>query len=150
MNNAWQRAAARAQFCTKALAADFCQLRFTTVGAGTIPAVVEQLLIGVATDKFKSLKKESAVANHRGSAPAPAWWLPIGARRRRLAKTPVPAPRPSGIELVDVHTRVAHRVSPEELLAGRARGDYEALCGVRLLAASLTDPGRGQCPECAS
>jgi len=57
VNNAWQRAAARAQFCTKALAAGFRQQPFTTVGAGAIPAVVEQLLIGVATDKFKSLKK---------------------------------------------------------------------------------------------
>lgn len=72
----------------------------------------------------------------------------MGPHLRRLAKTPVPAPRQAGIELVDVHTRVAHRVTPDELLAGRARGDYEALCGARLLAASLTDPGRGQCPGC--
>jgi hypothetical protein len=69
---------------------------------------------------------------------------------RLRAKTPVTAPRPLGIELVDVHTRVAHRVNPEELLAGRARGDYEALCGARLLAASLTDPGRSRCPQCTS
>lgn len=71
-------------------------------------------------------------------------------RPRRPATTPVPIPRRSGIELVDVQTRVAHRVSPDELLAGRTRGDYEALCGVRLLAASLTDPGHRRCPECAS
>jgi len=43
---------------------------------------------------------------------------------------------------VDVHTGVVHRVSSDELLAGRARGDYQARCGIRLLAASLTDLGR--------
>jgi hypothetical protein len=90
------------------------------------------------------------MANHRASAPGRSWWRPVGTRLRRLAIAPVQAPRASSIELVDVHTRVAHRVSPEELLAGRARGDYEALCGVRLFAASLTDPGRSRCPECTS
>lgn len=39
--------------------------------------------------------------------------------------------------------------SPEELIAGRARGDYVALCGAGLLAASLVEPGRGRCAECA-
>jgi hypothetical protein len=52
--------------------------------------------------------------------------------------------------MVDAVTRVAHRVSSDELLAGRQRGDYQAFCGARLLAASLTDPGRGRCRECAS
>jgi hypothetical protein len=65
-------------------------------------------------------------------------------------KTPIPAPRRAGIELVDARTRVAHQVSPEELRVGRARGDYQAHCGARFLAASLTDPGCGQCPGCAS
>lgn len=51
--------------------------------------------------------------------------------------------------MVDALTRVVHRVNPEELLAGRAREDYEALCGARLLAASLTEPGRSHCPVCA-
>lgn len=66
------------------------------------------------------------------------------ARVLRLPRSPkgvVPAQRPPGIELVDARTRVAHWVSPDELLAGRARGDYEAFCGARFLAASLTDPG---------
>lgn len=53
-------------------------------------------------------------------------------------------PRRAGVELVDARTRVAHRVSPEELRVGRARGDYQALCGARLLAASLTEPGCGR------
>ena len=71
-------------------------------------------------------------------------------RLRRSPKAAIPPPRRPGIELVDARTRVAHQVSPDELRAGRARGDYQALCGVRLLAASLTDPGRGRCRECAS
>jgi hypothetical protein len=52
--------------------------------------------------------------------------------------------------VVDARTRMRHRVSPEELRAGRARGDYQALCGARLVAASLTDPGCGRCSGCAS
>lgn len=60
----------------------------------------------------------------------------------------VPMRRLPGIELVDALTRVAHRVSPEELLTGRARGDYQGFCGVRFLAAGLTDPGRDRCPDC--
>lgn len=74
------------------------------------------------------------------------------ARTLRLPQPPkgvIPAPRRAGIELVDARTRVAHRVSSDELLAGRQRGDYQALCGAQLLAASLTDPARGQCPGCA-
>lgn len=70
-------------------------------------------------------------------------------RLRRPPKGAIPVPRRVGVELVDARTRVAHQVSPEELRAGRARGDYQTRCGARLLAASLTDPGRGQCPECA-
>jgi hypothetical protein len=72
---------------------------------------------------------------------------------RRLStapKKPLPAPRRAGIELVDARTRMAHQVSAEELQVGRARGDYQAHCGARFLVASLTDPGRGQCPGCAS
>ena len=71
-------------------------------------------------------------------------------RLRRPSKTPIPAPRRVGIELVDARTRVAHQVSAEELQVGRARGDYQARCGARFLVASLTDPGCGQCPGCAS
>lgn len=59
-------------------------------------------------------------------------------------------PRQPGIEFVDGLTRIVHRVSPDSLMAGRQRGEYEALCGRRLLAASLTEPGCRQCPECMS
>jgi hypothetical protein len=83
------------------------------------------------------------------SAPGRAWWLTAGARLRRLGQTRVPAPRRPGIELVDARTRVVHRVGPDGLLDGRVRGDYEAFCGARFLAASLTDPGGVRCWECA-
>ncbi|MGH3840486.1 MAG: hypothetical protein ACRDS0_03440 [Pseudonocardiaceae bacterium] len=76
-----------------------------------------------------------------------------GILARALRRPPdgaIPVPRQAGVELVDARTRVAHQVSPEELRAGQSRGDYRALCGHRLLAASLTDPGCGRCRECAS
>lgn len=88
------------------------------------------------------------MANHRASTPNRSWWRTIGAHLHHPPKAPVSRPRLPSIELVDARTRVAHQVSPEVLLAGRARGEYEALCGVRLLAASLTEPGRGQCEPC--
>jgi hypothetical protein len=61
----------------------------------------------------------------------------------------IPAQRRPGIELVDARTRITHRVTSDELLAGRLAGNYEALCGARLLSASLTEPGRRGCPECS-
>ncbi len=74
--------------------------------------------------------------------------------RSRQGRSPapplVPARRLPGIELVDALSGVAHQVTPDETLAGRARGDYEGFCAARFSAASLTDPGRDQCPECAS
>jgi hypothetical protein len=71
-------------------------------------------------------------------------------RLPRPPKTPIPAPHRADIELVDARTRLAHQVNPDELQAGRVRGDYQAHCGARLLAASLTEPGRGRCPGCAA
>lgn len=71
-------------------------------------------------------------------------------RLLRTPKTEVLVPRQAGVELVDAHSGVRHRVTPEELVAGRAWGDYEAFCGARLRAASLIDPGRRQCRECVS
>jgi hypothetical protein len=69
---------------------------------------------------------------------------------RRSPKAVIPAPRRPGIEVVDGITRVRHRVSSDALLAGRTRGEYQAFCGARLVAASMTDPGRGRCAVCAS
>jgi hypothetical protein len=69
-------------------------------------------------------------------------------RLRQPPKVAVPTPHRAGIELVDAQSGVTHRVSLDGLQAGRAHGDYKALCGVRLLAASLTDPGRSRCTKC--
>lgn len=55
-------------------------------------------------------------------------------------------PRPLGI--TDAHTRVEHLVSDESVAAHRHTGHYLALCGMTVLPASLTDPGRGWCREC--
>lgn len=66
------------------------------------------------------------MANHRASTLGRAWWRSMSSRLRRLTKPALFTPRCSGIELVDVHTGVVHRVSPDELLAGRVGGDYEA------------------------
>ena len=59
-------------------------------------------------------------------------------------------PRQPGTELVDALSRVAHQVSPEELLAGRQSGSYRAFCGAKFLVASMVDPGHGPCPRCVS
>lgn len=69
--------------------------------------------------------------------------------RRPSGQPATPTPRCPGVELVDARTRITHRVSSDALLAGRQSGDYQALCGARLLSASLTDPGQGRCAECA-
>jgi hypothetical protein len=63
--------------------------------------------------------------------------------------TVIPAPRCPGVELVDGITRVRHRVSSDEPLAGRRGSDYHALRGERVFAASLTDRGQWCCTECA-
>lgn len=73
-----------------------------------------------------------------------------GKHSKRAAHAPtIPAQRRPGIELVDAQTRITHRVASDELLAGRIAGNYQALCGTQLLSASLTDPGRARCAECA-
>lgn len=69
-------------------------------------------------------------------------------RRGQLVPA-VPAQRRPGVDLVDGFTRVKHRVSSDDLLAGRRAGNYHALCGMRVLAGSLTDRGLRSCRECA-
>jgi hypothetical protein len=51
--------------------------------------------------------------------------------RRSSVQAVMPLPRRPGAELVDALTSLVHRVSPDELLAGRRRGNYLALCGAR-------------------
>lgn len=83
----------------------------------------------------------SAVGRHRVVPNRRRW-------RRSSASAVVPVQCQPGIELVDALTKVTHQVSAEELLAGRQRGNYEARCGVRFLAASMVEPGHGRCPGC--
>lgn len=70
-------------------------------------------------------------------------------RQSRTAQIRIPAQqsrvRPVGI--VDARTRVEHLV-PDDVLAA-PRLSYLAKCGAEVLAASMTDPGRGRCRECA-
>jgi hypothetical protein len=90
------------------------------------------------------------MANHRVPAPDRAWWQRVGARLRHPARTPVPTPRRAGVDLVDALTKLTHRVSPDELTTGQARGNFIAFCGVRFMAACLVEPGQGRCRDCAS
>lgn len=70
--------------------------------------------------------------------------------KRRGAHAQVPeqrGPRPLGI--TDAQTHLEHLVTDESLAAHRHSGRFLALCGIEVLAASLTDPGRGRRRECA-
>jgi hypothetical protein len=49
---------------------------------------------------------------------------------------------------VDVVTKLAHKVSPDEMVTGHQRGDYLGFCGERFRAACLVEPGRGPCQLC--
>jgi hypothetical protein len=53
------------------------------------------------------------------------------------------------IEVTDGHTNVTHYVTDDEMSAGRAGGRYQAICGTRVLSASLATPMRRRCPTCA-
>ncbi|MBV9650996.1 MAG: hypothetical protein JO296_12755 [Pseudonocardiales bacterium] len=57
-----------------------------------------------------------------------------------------PAPRLVG--MTDARTRIEHLIDASAM-EHRHSGRYLALCGARVLAASLTDPGRDRCAECA-
>lgn len=77
-----------------------------------------------------------------------------GGRRgvtNRSARTPVVTAPPRPIAMADATTGTAHLVTDESVAAGRrAGGLYVAVCGARVLAASLTMPERGQCQSCRS
>lgn len=69
-------------------------------------------------------------------------------RKRPGLHVQVPQQRASRlVGIVDARTRVEH-VVPAEVLAAH-RLSYLTKCGVVILAASLTEPGRGRCAECA-
>ncbi len=91
------------------------------------------------------------IPEQREPRPAAVIDAPTSDRPRwRWSSAPAVVPRPPGIEMVDAESGMAHQVSAEELLAGRARGSYVGFCGAGFRAASLVEPGRGLCPGCAS
>ena len=67
-------------------------------------------------------------------------------KQPREAHARVPQQRQVGI--VDAQSRIEHLVTDTSAMEHRHSGRYLALCGTRVLAASMTDPGRGRCPEC--
>lgn len=83
------------------------------------------------------------MARHRAVSDRARW------RRRSTARAVIAVQRLPGVEVVDAQTKLAHQVSADELMTGHRRGDYLGLCGVRFRPASLVEPGRGRCPECA-
>jgi hypothetical protein len=99
--------------------------------------------VATLTRRLTATMLGAAMARHRAASHRSRW-------RRSSAPPVVTVQRLPGIEVVDAQTGMAHQVSAEELRAGRARWEYEALCGVRFLAASMLEPGRGRCSRCAS
>lgn len=72
-----------------------------------------------------------------------------GRHRRHAAHAQVSAQRgtrPLGV--LDARTRVEHLMSDESAMAHRHSGRYVALCGVEVLAASLTAPEHSRCGPC--
>jgi len=69
--------------------------------------------------------------------------------KRRWTHAQAPEQRgPHLLGITDAHTHVEHLVCHDSVAAQRHAGHYVALCGMTVLAASLTDPGRGRCREC--
>lgn len=70
--------------------------------------------------------------------------------KRRGAHAEIPQQwRSCALGVTDAQTHLEHLVTDESLAAHRHSGRFPAKCGTEVLAASLTDPGRGRCPECA-
>lgn len=71
-----------------------------------------------------------------------------GRHSKRGVHTRIPTQRgPRAVGITDARTRVEHLMS-DAAMEHRHSGRYLALCGIEVLAASLTDPGRGQCQHC--
>jgi hypothetical protein len=83
------------------------------------------------------------MGRHRGVATLRK--ILFGGRGARAAVTTPPL---ITIELVDSRTEVAHRVTDEAFADRLDGGCYRAVCGMLVLPASLTAPGRSHCPAC--
>jgi hypothetical protein len=71
-------------------------------------------------------------------------------RQSNAAHAGIPDQRrgPRTVGITDAHTHVEHLVTDESAMAHRHSGRYPALCGVQVVAASLTAPRRQQCQCC--
>lgn len=59
------------------------------------------------------------------------------------------APRCHTVEVVDARSGMAHQLTSDAYAAGfHPQGSYIALCGKRVLPASLTAPPEGRCRSC--
>lgn len=96
------------------------------------------------------------VARHRGhppNLPAVQGWSvsTVAGRHRRhphSLRVWIPEQRRCAVGITDARTHIEHLVTAESVAAHRHAGHYPALCGTRVLAASLIDPGRGWCRQC--
>jgi len=73
-------------------------------------------------------------------------------RHSKRPKMPARVPVQGAVRafgMIDPHTRVEHLVLEESAAAHRRAGRYLARCGIEVMAASLTEPGRARCAECA-
>lgn len=73
-------------------------------------------------------------------------------RHRRATRVDVGIPRQQRVRpvgIIDARTRVEHLVTDESAAAHRHAGLYPALCGAQVLAASMVEPGRVRCAQCA-
>lgn len=81
----------------------------------------------------------------------------MAGRHRKRSRLQVPIPqqriphqqRPRPAAIVDAQSGVEHLITDASAMEHRHSGRYLALCGARVLAASLTDPGGRRCPVCA-
>ncbi len=67
-------------------------------------------------------------------------------RSRAQGAVPARRGRPAGI--TDARDAIEHLVTDESIAQHRHSGNYLALCGARVLAASLTAPSRRRCGNC--
>ena len=75
----------------------------------------------------------------------------MAGRHSKRAGAHVGIPGQRGMRLlgvIDARTHVEHLVPEQSVAMRRHAGSYVAHCGAMVLAASLTEPGRGRCPEC--
>jgi hypothetical protein len=70
-------------------------------------------------------------------------------KRRRMRAPILERGRSRPLSIIDAQTRLEHFVTEQSLVTHRHAVRFPAICGTEVLAASLTDPGRGRCPECA-